>query len=102
MTGIKELLTQFNRFAYGQSLHSAFTDMLDWMLLPFKGYDAADEQREALENYQSHPKVEHLVKLITLVGELSENFRDPLGELYMQAISNGHNGNTLHRNTFAT
>jgi len=92
MTEIKELLTEFNRFAYGQSLHTAFTDMLDWTLLPFKRYDAADEQRKALENYQSHPKVEQLVKLITLIGELSENFRDPLGELFMEAISNGHNG----------
>ncbi|MGY3215287.1 N-6 DNA methylase [Mucilaginibacter sp. HD30] len=92
MTEIKELLPEFNRFAYGQSLHTAFTDMLDWMLLPFKRYDTVDEQRNALETYQSHPKVEQLVKLITLIGDLSENFRDPLGELFMQAISNGHNG----------
>ena len=92
MTEIKELLTAFERYAYGQSLHTAFTDMLDWMLLPFKRYDAAEEQRKALEKYQSHPKVEHLVKLITLIGDLSEGYRDPLGELFMQAISNGHNG----------
>ena len=92
MTEIKELLKEFERYAYGQSLHTALTEMLDWMLLPFKRYDVADEQREALEKYQSHPKVEQLVKLITLIGDLSENFRDPLGELFMQAISNGHNG----------
>jgi len=29
----KERLTEFNRFVYGQSLHTAFTNMLDWMLL---------------------------------------------------------------------
>jgi hypothetical protein len=69
MTEIKELLTEFNRFAYGQSLHTAFTDMLDWMLLPFKRYDAVDEQRKALQTYQSHPKVDQLVKLITLTGK---------------------------------
>jgi len=92
MTDIKELLIEFNRYAYGQSLHTAFADMLDWMLLPFKRYDAADEQREALEKYQTHPKVEQLGKLITLIGDLSEGLRDPLGELFMQAISNGHNG----------
>lgn len=90
-TEIKELLSEFNRFAYGLSLHTAFTEMLDWMLLPFKRHDAADEQRNALEKYQSHPKVEHLVKLVTLIGELSERFRDPFGELFMQAIFNGHN-----------
>lgn len=92
MKDFKELLTEFNRYAYGQSLHTAFSDMLDWMLLPFKRYHAVDEQRKALDKYQSHPKVEHLVKLITLIGDLSEGYRDPLGELFMQAISNGHNG----------
>jgi hypothetical protein len=29
MTEIKPLLAAFERFAYGQSLHTAFTDMLD-------------------------------------------------------------------------
>lgn len=97
MTDIKQLLTEFNRFGYGQSLHTAFADILDWMLLPFKRYDAADEQRKALEIYQSHPKVDQLVKLITLIGDLSENYCDPLGELFMQAISNGHNDGMMLR-----
>jgi type I restriction-modification system DNA methylase subunit len=46
----------------------------------------------ALETYRSHPKVNQLVPLITLIGDLSEGFADPLGELFMQAISSGHNG----------
>jgi type I restriction-modification system DNA methylase subunit len=29
---------------------------------------------------------------LTIIAELLEGFCDPLGELYMQAISNGHNG----------
>jgi len=36
MTNITQLLKEFERIAYGQSLHSAFTDLLDWTLLPFK------------------------------------------------------------------
>lgn len=32
MTEIKELLKEFERFAYGQSLHTAFTDILDWIV----------------------------------------------------------------------
>jgi len=35
MKEIKQLLKEFERFAYGQSLSSAFTDLLDWTLLPF-------------------------------------------------------------------
>lgn len=33
-----------------------------------------------------------LVSLINIIGDFSEGFEDPLGELYMRAISNGHNG----------
>jgi type I restriction-modification system DNA methylase subunit len=89
---IKQLLTAFERYAYGNSLHNAFTELLDWTLLPFKKYDTSEQQHQALESYKSHPKVEELVNLVTLIGDLSKDFKDPLGELYMQAISNSHNG----------
>jgi type I restriction enzyme M protein len=73
-------------------LHTAFTDLIDWTLLPFKKYESAELQAKALEIYQFHPEVSQLVTLINIIGDLSEGFADPLGELYMQAISNGHNG----------
>ncbi|MBE9584026.1 SAM-dependent DNA methyltransferase [Mucilaginibacter sp. JRF] len=92
MTDFKQLLTAFERFAYGQSLHTAFVDMLDWMLLPFKLHNDSASQRTSLEAYRGHKKADKLVQLIKLIGDLSENFSDPLGELFMQAISNGHNG----------
>ncbi|WP_157682241.1 N-6 DNA methylase [Mucilaginibacter mallensis] len=92
MTDFKQLLTAFERFAYGQSLHTAFTELLDWTLLPFKQHTTAEKQSIALETYRKHSKVNQLVPLITLIGELSEGFADPLGELFMQAISSGHNG----------
>jgi hypothetical protein len=92
MLQIKQLLTSFERFAFGQSLHTAFVELLDWTLLPFKKWDNAEQQSKALETYQLHPKVTQLATLINIIGELSEEFNDPLGELYMQAISNGHNG----------
>jgi len=92
MTDITKLLKEFERFAYGQSPHTAFTDMLDWVLLPFKRYDSEVEQQAALETYRNHKRVNQLVELVKIVGDLSEGFGDPLGELYMQAISKGHNG----------
>lgn len=92
MTDIKELLKEFERFAYGQSLSSAFTDLLDWTLLPFKVHDNVEGQKQALETYQSHAKATQLVTLLTLIGDGSEEFCDPLGELYQQAISSGNNG----------
>ncbi|SEO11349.1 N-6 DNA Methylase [Mucilaginibacter gossypiicola] len=92
MKQFNPLLTEFERFAYGQSLHSAFVELLDWALLPFRKWDDADSQNIALEKYRTHPKVQQLITLVTLIGDLSEGFNDPLGELYMQAISNGFNG----------
>lgn len=92
MTDLKLLLKEFERYAYGQSKHTAFTELLDWTLLPFKKFNSAEEQNRALEAYQTHPKVTQLVKLLELIGDTSEGFCDPLGELYQQAISNGHNG----------
>jgi type I restriction enzyme M protein len=92
MTDITKLLTAFERFAYGKSLHTAFADLLDWTLLPFKRYADRSEQQNALDTYRNYPKVKQLVELITIIGELSDGMRDPLGELYMNAISNGHNG----------
>ena len=92
MTEIKQLLAAFERFAYGQSLHTAFTELLDWTLLPFKKFGSAEDQLTAFERFRSHPKVDQLTKLITLIGDLSDDFADPIGELYMLAISNGHNG----------
>jgi type I restriction-modification system DNA methylase subunit len=92
MTDIKLLLKEFEHYAYGQSMHTAFTELLDWTLLPFKKFDSAEEQNQVLERYQTHPKVTQLVKLLELIGEASEGFCDPMGELYQQAISSGHNG----------
>ena len=92
MTDIKQLLKEFERFAYEQSLHGAFVELLDWTLLPFKKFESAELQNAALETYQSHPKVQQLITLVTIIGDLSEGFCDPLGELYQQAISTGRNG----------
>jgi 2-polyprenyl-3-methyl-5-hydroxy-6-metoxy-1,4-benzoquinol methylase len=92
MTEIKQLLTAFERYAYGQSLHTAFTELIDWTLLPFKKWDSAEGQCKAFDSFRKHPKVDQLTTLIKHIGDLSEDFNDPIGELYMQAISNGFNG----------
>ncbi|RZK27018.1 MAG: SAM-dependent DNA methyltransferase [Flavobacterium sp.] len=92
MTEIKQLTKLFEQFSYAQSYATAFTEMLDWMLLPFKMCDTQEEQKQALERYQGHPKTGLLVKLLTEIGDLSEGYRDPLGELYMQLISQGRMG----------
>ncbi|SEN25003.1 hypothetical protein SAMN05192574_102907 [Mucilaginibacter gossypiicola] len=73
MTDFKQLLNALERFAYGQSLHSAYVELLDWALLPFRKWDNAESQNTAHEKYRSHPKVQQLITLITLIGDLSAN-----------------------------
>ena len=92
MIEIKPLSKEFERFAYEQTLRTAFNELLDWTLLPLKQFDTADDQISALESFRTHPKVNELTTLITMIGDLSEDLSDPIGELYMDAISNGHNG----------
>lgn len=92
MNEINKLQQNFERFVCGQSLHAAFTELLDWALLPFKKFDTAAEQTNAFEIFRNHSKVNQLKELVTMIGDLSEGFSDPLGELYMHTISNGYNG----------
>lgn len=92
MAEIKQLTKLFEQFAYPQDHSKAFTDLLNWILLPFKAHSNNAEQVEALKVYQEHPKVNQLVALVTEIGTLSEGFCDPLGELYMQAVSYGRLG----------
>lgn len=49
MTDIKLLLKEFERYAYGRSKHTAFTELLNWTLLPFKKFETGEEQRQAVE-----------------------------------------------------
>jgi len=92
MTSIENLQKTFEHFAHGQHSHTAFTELLDWTLLPFKQFSTAEEQQHAFEAFREHKKVDQLIPLIIQIGDLSEDFCDPLGEIYMRAISNGHNG----------
>lgn len=81
MTDIKLLLKEFERFTDGQSMHTSFTELLDWTLLPFKKWIMQNNKNTALDAYQNHPKQTKLVTLLELVGEALEDFCDPLGEL---------------------
>lgn len=92
MTNMSKLLSAFEKYAYGKSAASAFTEFLETLLIPFKIYDTKEERELHLARVTSHLNKEVFVEMASLIGELSEGFRDPLGELYMQKISHGHMG----------
>jgi type I restriction enzyme M protein len=92
MKDINNLVKLFERCAHRQNYSAAFGDLLDFILIPLKMHDTAEGQQQALATLTEHPKRQQLVPLMTEVGELAEGFCDPLGALYEQLISKGHNG----------
>ena len=92
MTDYSKLFSSFDKYAYGKSVASAFTEFLDTLLIPFKVYDTKEEGELYLARVTNHPKKDAFASMADLIGELSEGFHDPLGELYMQKISHGHMG----------
>ena len=51
--GKLQLLTEFERFAYDRSKHTAFTELLDWTLLPLR----------SLTHKKNNSKPSRLIKL---------------------------------------
>jgi len=92
MKDITTLTKLFAQYAYTQSYSTAFSELLDYFLVPFKWYETKEEQLNALSHVTSHRKKDMLVSLLTEIGELSEGFEDPLGTLYEQLISKGQKG----------
>ncbi|MDB4921228.1 N-6 DNA methylase [Mucilaginibacter sp.] len=92
MNDTKKLYSLFGQFAYTQNYALAFTEMLDFFLLPFQWHDTAEGSQHVIHRLQSHPKKEILVELYTEIGALSEEFGDPIGALYEAEISKGKNG----------
>jgi len=92
MTDIKKLCSLFDRYAHDKNRAIAFTEMLDSFLLPFKFCATKQEQEVHLAQLTSQPKQEELFSFLEELGECSQHFCDPLGEIFMQEVSKGHNG----------
>lgn len=92
MIDITKLCNQFDRYSHAQSQATAFTEMLDKFLLPFKLCTTQEESEAQTQQIITCPRKDTLAPLLQMLGELSEGFNDPLGELYMRKISKGHMG----------
>ncbi len=92
MTDISKLLSLFEKYAYAKDYPIAFADLLDTILIPFKVCDTAEEQNSNLTLLSNHPQKDMVASMATLIGEISEGFHDPVGDLYMQTVSKDHMG----------
>jgi hypothetical protein len=68
MTEIIQQFKEFEHFAYGQFLHTSFTELLDWTLLPLKGMIARPSNKQ-LNTYRNHRKVNKHIELVKLIGD---------------------------------
>jgi type I restriction-modification system DNA methylase subunit len=87
---LNNLISLFTKYADTQDYSTAFSQLLDYMLTPFKWHE--HDRRQALASLLAHKKRELLLPIITEIGQLSEGFADPLGSLYEQLISKGRLG----------
>ncbi|GAA4318419.1 N-6 DNA methylase [Compostibacter hankyongensis] len=93
MYQLKKLSAIINQIAVSTSKQTAFSELLDYALLPFEYFETAEELRAAHEKLQSYKHRQQLSTFLTELAELNpEGFGDPLGEFYMQEISHGHLG----------
>jgi type I restriction-modification system DNA methylase subunit len=82
----------FTRISYSTSPSSAFSDLLDFFLAPYRFHETGEELQQVLTRLQAHERKDLYLEFLQELGNLSEGFRDPLGEFYMMEISHGHMG----------
>lgn len=92
MKDINKLIKLFEHYAHGQNYSTAFSDLLDHVLITFKFHETEEEQITALQQLARYKKKDEHIALLTEIGEVSEGFEDPLGELYQRLISKGQHG----------
>lgn len=92
MKDTNKLLKLFEQYASAQNYAIAFSELLDYFLIPFKWHENQELREQALKQLTTHPKKDILVSLLTEIGELSEGFKDPLGALFELRISKGQSG----------
>jgi type I restriction-modification system DNA methylase subunit len=92
MKDITTLLKLFEQYAHAQNYSTAFSDMLDHFFIAFKYHESEEDKTNALDQLSSYTKKDLHIAVLTEIGTLSEDFEDPLGELYQRLISKGRNG----------
>lgn len=82
----------FEKLAYRQSYHTVFIDFVDFSLLMLNINKAPSDFAD-LETRWETEKDHHLfAKMFMLLGECSFNFSDALGDIFMEFVSHGRNG----------
>lgn len=93
-TSIEEFQESFNSFAYQFGQSEVFVDFLDYVLLVFRWWEPSRDFSYFEKKYKNlFSKFPYMLKLLSNASDnLGEGFRDALGDLFMELVSHGRNG----------
>ena len=90
----KEFGNLLGRLAYTKSYPDAFSLFLDFALLPFN-LEPTPEEKERFQKLTDEDK-RTLLTMLSCFGIITDNngegFKDALGDLFMEHVSHGNNG----------
>lgn len=91
---LKKFADSFNSFAYRFSQNEVFVDFLDYVLLVMKWWEPDRDFTYFEKKYGDiYSKFAPMLQLLSIASDNSgEGFRDALGDLFMELVSGGRNG----------
>lgn len=96
---MKVFKTNFEKLAYTRGYAEVFNDFLDfalWMLHPTKDQKAYEEVKQVDKKYSKEAEAKYMAEMFNAWATASDNdglgFYDALGDLFMECVSHGKNG----------
>lgn len=91
---LKQFEDSFNSFAYRFGQGEVFIDFLDYVLLVMKWWEPNRDFSYFEKKYSDiYPKFAQMLELLSIASDnLGEGYRDALGDLFMELVSGGRNG----------
>lgn len=87
----KEFQKYYDSISYCRDRSEVFTDFLDYCLYILSAGMIREECIRLEKKYQD-TELANFERMLEIVADQSEGFRDALGDLFMEYVSHGHNG----------
>lgn len=91
---LKQFEESFNSFAYRFGQGEVFIDFLDYVLLVMRWWEPNRDFSNFEKKYSDiYPKFAQMLELLSIASDnCGEGYRDALGDLFMELVSGGRNG----------
>lgn len=87
----KEFQAHYDRLCYGRSRESVFSDFLDVCLFYLSAGMLSEDYVKVEKQYKKE-EMPLFLEMLHAVADASEDFEDVLGDVFMEFVSHGHNG----------